>query len=288
MISKLLRRAMLLATTASVAVASLPVPAALAQDQGYGGYQGGYNQPPPNYPDQPPPQQPPPGYNGYDQQGGYDQDQQPPPDYNGYNQQPGYNGYNQAPPPGFDAYANQAPAGYDPSQPPPPPPGYQGAPLSEAQQRADAAYATAAQQWAAQNCVKSGGNVAAGAVIGGIFGALIGAGVSGYGHTGAGTAIGAAIGGTAGAAIASGQQGATSPGCPPGYVLRGGAPGFYYSGYAGPYMYAAPSWYQPWIWYGGEWLYRPYPYHTWYYGHYGRYYGRGGHDRGGYGYHHYH
>jgi hypothetical protein len=258
MISKLMTRAMLLATTVSVATASLPVPAALAQDQGYGGYQG-YNQPPPDYRDQPPPppQQPPPGYNGYDQG--------PPPGYNGYDQQPGYND-NQGPPPGFDEYASQAPPGYDASQPPPPPPGYQGAPPRDDQQRADAAYATAAQQWAAANCVRSGGNVAAGAVIGGIFGALIGAGVSGYGHTGAGTAIGAAIGGTTGAAIASGQQGATSPGCPPGYVLRGGAPGFYYGG---PYAYAAPAWYNPWIWYGGSWLYRPYPYHTWYARHYG-------------------
>lgn len=244
MTSKLLTRAMLLATTVSVAATSLPVSAAFAQDQGYQGSQG-YNQPPPDYQDQPPPR----GYNGYD-------NQQPPPDYDN----------DQGPPPGYDAYANQAPAGYDPSQPPPPPPGYEGAPMTEDQQRADAAYATAAQQWAAENCVKSGGNVAAGAVIGGIFGALIGAGVSGYGHTGAGTAIGAAIGGTAGAAIASGQQGATSPGCPPGYVLRGGAPGFYYGG---PYVYAAPAWYNPWIWYGGSWLYRPYPYHVWYAHHYG-------------------
>ena len=55
---------MLLATTVSVAAASLPVPAALAQDQGYGDNQG-YNQPPPDYRDQPPPpqpQEPPPGY----------------------------------------------------------------------------------------------------------------------------------------------------------------------------------------------------------------------------------
>ena len=102
MISKLFSRAMLLATTVSVAAASLPVPAALAQDQGYGDNQS-YNQPPPDYRDQPPPppQQPPPGYNGYDQQ-------QPPPGYNGYNQQqppPGYNGYN---------------GGYNQGGPPPP------------------------------------------------------------------------------------------------------------------------------------------------------------------------
>ena len=282
MTSKLLSRAMILATSVSVAATSLPVPAAFAQDQG-DGYQG-YNQPPPDYRDQPPPppQQPPPGY-GNQGYGGYDNSQQPPPDdqnqpppgYNGYGAQqppppPGY-GYNQGPPPGSDEYADQAPAGYDASQPPPPPPGYQGGPTDQQQQQ-DAQYAYAAQQWAQQNCVKSGGNVAAGAVIGGIFGALIGAGVSGYGHTGAGTAVGAAIGGTTGAAIAAGQGGATSPGCPPGYVLRGGAGGFYYS--SGPYAYAAPGWYQPWIWYDGAWLYRPYPYHAWYYRHYGYRYGR--------------
>jgi hypothetical protein len=226
MTSKLLTRAMLLATTVSLVATSMP-PAAFAQ---------GYNQPPPDY-----------------------QNQQPPPGYNGDN---GY-GDDQGPPPGSDAYADQAPPGYDPSQPPPPPPGYQGAPMSEDQQAEDARYATAAQQWAAQNCVRSGGNVAAGAVIGGIFGALIGAGVSGRGS---GAAIGAAIGGTTGAAAAASQQGATSPGCPPGYVLRGGAPAFYYGG---PYLYAAPAWYNPWIWYGGAWLYRPYPYHVWYARHWG-------------------
>lgn len=263
MTSQLLRRATLLAASVSVLAASLPVSVASAQ---------GYNQPP-DYQNEP--QQPPPGY-------GDDQDQGPPPGYNGYGDQqqppppPGYgynNGYDNQ---GYDQYAQQAPPGYDPSQPPPPPPGYQGAPMNEDQQRADAAYATAAQQWAAQNCVKSGGNVAAGAVIGGIFGALIGAGVSGYGHTGAGTAIGAAIGGTTGAAIASSQGGATSPGCPPGYVVRGGAPGFYYGA---DYAYGAPGWYNPWIWYGGAWLYRPYPYHAWYARHYGYGYRHGPYRR---------
>ena len=61
--------------------------------------------------------------------------------------------------------------------------------------------------------------------------------------------------------------GETSPGCPPGYVVRGDAPGFYYNG---PIYYAAPDWYHPWAFYGGRWVYRPYPYHTWYYNHYWR------------------
>jgi hypothetical protein len=58
-------------------------------------------------------------------------------------------------------------------------------------------------------------------------------------------------------------------------VVRGGAPAFYYSAYAGPYFYAAPGWYRPWYWNGGHWLYRPYPYHAYYYHRYGRY---GGHE----------
>jgi hypothetical protein len=37
-----------------------------------------------------------------------------------------------------------------------------------------------------------------------------------------------------------------------------------------PYVvYAAPADYNPWLWYGGRWVYRPYPYHR-YYGRYPR------------------
>ena len=50
-------------------------------------------------------------------------------------------------------------------------------------------------------------------------------------------------------------------------MVRGDAPGFYYNG---PIYYAAPDWYHPWAFYGGRWVYRPYPYHTWYYNHYWR------------------
>jgi hypothetical protein len=59
-----------------------------------------------------------------------------------------------------------------------------------------------------------------------------------------------------------------------------GAPAFYYGADTGPYYYAAPGWYRPWVFYGGRWTYRPYPYHGWYYRHY-----RGGprpYYRGGY------
>jgi hypothetical protein len=33
-------------------------------------------------------------------------------------------------------------------------------------------------------------------------------------------------------------------------------------------VYAAPGWYRPWVWAGGRWAYRPYPYHRYYYRHY--------------------
>lgn len=54
----------------------------------------------------------------------------------------------------------------------------------------------------------------------------------------------------------------TSPGCPPGYVLRDGAAPLYV---APAYAYAAPGWYNPWVFYGGAWVFRPYPYHAYYY-----------------------
>jgi len=95
------------------------------------------------------------------------------------------------------------------------------------------------------------------------------------------------VGAGTGAAIASSENNATSPGCPPGYVVRAGAPAYPYT-YPG-YAYAAPGWYQPWVFVGGVWAYRPYPYHAWYYHTYrGPYHG--GYYRGhpGYrgGYHH--
>ena len=75
--------------------------------------------------------------------------------------------------------------------------------------------------------------------------------------------------------------------------LRSGAPAYSY-GYS-DYYYAAPDWYRPWVFEGGIWAYRPYPYHDWYYrtyrgpsrGYYGRPYGgrsdgyRGGGEHGG-------
>lgn len=259
-----LTRMRIVAGGLSLAAMSTAFGAASAQQQPYpsNGYDSqppqGYNQPPPGYG-----QQPPPGYGS------------PPPGYEGAPPQ----GYaNAAPPP------PPPPPGYDGSQLPPPPPGYQPGP-EDAQQRArDQQYAAYAQQWSQANCVKAHGDAGAGAVIGGIAGALFGSAVGGRGNHGTGALAGAAVGAVGGAAIAgSSGSNATSPGCPPGYVVRGGAPAFAYNYGPDPYLYAAPDWYRPWIFYDGAWVYRPYPYHVWYYGHYYGGYGHYGYRRGYHG-----
>jgi len=96
---------------------------------------------------------------------GYGPDNGPPQGYNG----------DQGPPP---------PPGYNGDQPPPPPPGYDPNEAPPQQGDEDQQYARQAESWAQTYCVKSHGNVAAGAVAGGIIGALIGSGVAGRGHRG--------------------------------------------------------------------------------------------------------
>lgn len=176
------------------------------------------------------------------------------------------------------------PPGYDGSQLPPPPPGYQPQP-GDAGGAQDQRYAAYAEDWSQRYCTKARSNAGAGAVIGGVVGALFGSSVAGWHDRGTGALVGGLAGAAGGAAIGSGSANSTSPGCPPGYVVRRDAPGFYYEdSYGGdPYLYAAPGWYQPWFFYGGRWTYRPYPYHSFYYGHYG--FGRGyGYGYGGRGY----
>lgn len=203
---------------------------------------------------------PPPGYGAPDQ--GYDVPDEPPPP-------PGYDGSAPPPPPpGYDArgYDNR---GYD-NAPPPPPGGYaRGAYQASPPPEADHRYEAYAEDWASRNCVKSQGNAGAGAVIGGLFGALVGSSVAGHHDRGAGALVGGIAGAVGGAAVGSAQDNATSPGCPPGFVVRRGAPEFYYPADYGPYYYYAPSWYRPWIYVGGRWSYRPYPYHDYYYRAYG-------------------
>ena len=239
------------------------------QVQGYGqppapSRSDGYNQPPQGY-------DPSNGYGGQGQgyggtegpgepaygQPGYDA---PPPVYGqqqGYGQQPGYG------PPPASGYG-----GLDGGQQAPPssPPGYGAAYDTGQEQAQDQQFAMAAEQWAEANCVKSHGNAGEGAVLGGLFGAVVGSGLAGRHSRGTGALAGAAVGAVGGAAIAgSTGSNATSPGCPPGFVLRSGAPAFYYGG--GPYAYAAPGDYQPWTYAGDRWMFRPYPYRSWYYNH---------------------
>lgn len=86
----------------------------------------------------------------------------------------------------------EAPQGYDGTQPPPPPNGY--TPPEDANQQVmiDQRYASDAESWARENCVKAKGNTAGGALVGGILGAIIGSAVGGRHDHGAGTAVGAA------------------------------------------------------------------------------------------------
>jgi hypothetical protein len=178
---------------------------------------------------------------------------------------------NQGPPPGqYDnsgapqgQYGGSGDAGPPQGQYAPPPPGYEnGGAYDDQSQQTDRDYARRYSAWSAQNCVdQRNNNTAAGAIIGGIFGAVLGAGIAGPRNAGAGAIVGGALGAGTGAAI--GSSSGAGAGCPPGYVVRAGAPAFYYGG--GPGIYWAPAWYHPWFWSGGRWVYRPY--RDWYWNH---------------------
>ena len=188
--------------------------------------------------------------------------QAPPPDYNqappGYQGQPGYDqGYDQGPPQGYNAAPPQG-------QYAPPPPGADSRTYDSRNQQYDRDYAARYSAWAAENCVdRRNNNTAAGAIIGGVLGAVIGSGVAGRHEHGEGAVVGGVLGAGAGAAI--GSSSTDTRGCPPGYFVRRGAPAFYFAGPAYGPAYWGPAWYQPWVWYGGRWTYRPY--REWYYGH---------------------
>ena len=173
----------------------------------------------------------------YPQQGPYPQGAQPLPS---------------APPP-----EPPPPPGYDGRELPPPPPGYDSTPAADP--NADNRYAWEAERWARENCVKPRKDVSGGVIAGSILGAILGSAVAGRGDHGAGAAVGALFGAGAGAAVASGSDDDTSPGCPPGYVVRRGAADYAYA--PSDYAYAAPGWYRPWVYVGGLWAFRPYPYH---------------------------
>jgi hypothetical protein len=147
----------------------------------------------------------------------------------------------------------------------PPPPGAEGpgSTYDGDAQRYDRAYADRYSRWAARYCVDRRTNAAAGAAIGGVLGAVLGAGLSGRGSHAAGAFAGGALGAVAGGAL--GASSGNGPTCPPGYVVEPGAPPFAYPApYPAEVVYG-PSWYQPWVFVGGAWVYRPYRY--WYWNH---------------------
>jgi hypothetical protein len=161
-------------------------------------------------------------------------------------------------------YQGQYPDRY-PDQSAPPPGEYAPPPGSDSYdyryQQYDRDYAGRYSAWAAENCIdRRNNNTAAGAIIGGVLGAVIGSGVAGHHERGEGAVVGGVLGAGAGAAI--GSSSSDSRGCPPGYYVRAGAPAFYYGG---PAVVVAPSWYNPWAWSGGHWIYHPY--REWYYNH---------------------
>jgi hypothetical protein len=179
----------------------------------------------------------------------------------------------QAPPQGQYAPQEQyAPRGqYAPQDqyaPAPPDAGYNSSP---AYQQTYQDYRARYDEWAMQNCVtERNNNVAAGAIFGGVAGALMGFSLAGWAARGAWALFGGSVGMAAGAAIAGSSQ----PGsCPNGYAVRAGAPAFNTGGPAYAYggYYAAPAYaprpyygprpYSPWVWVNGRWVRRGYGYH---------------------------
>lgn len=96
------------------------------------------------------------------------------------------------------------------------------------------------------------GNIAAGAIFGGVAGALLGASLAGWAARGAWALFGGSVGLTAGAAIGAS---ATPAYCQGGYA--GGGPGYYHAGPA----YGPPAYYRPYPgYYYHPPAYRPAPY----------------------------
>lgn len=151
----------------------------------------------------------------------------------------------------------------------PPPAGAEanGSAYDDRAQRYDRNYADQYGAWASRYCVDRRSNTAAGALIGGVLGAVTGSGLAGRGDHAAGAAIGGALGATAGAAVGANTRPAA---CPPGYVVSASAPIYHYEPAYPPAVVYGPDWYDPWIWADGHWVYRPYRYWYWTHGAYWR------------------
>lgn len=143
-----------------------------------------------------------------------------------------------------------------------PPPGMENGEYDLRYSQYDTRYGEEVSRWSAENCIQNRqNNAVAGAVIGGVLGAVVGSNVSGRHNRTEGAVAGGVLGATAGAAI--GSSGSSSVGCPPGYAVRPGASAFVYGGPVyGPSVYAYPTWYNPWVFSGGRYVYRPY--RSWY------------------------
>jgi hypothetical protein len=185
--------------------------------------------------------------------------------------------YQSAPPPAPYAPAQYAPAQYSapaaPAQYAPaqyaPPAQAAPDPGGMAYQQAYADYRAQYAQWADRNCVTNhANNIAAGAIIGGVAGALMFGSVAGWAARGAWVLFGGSLGLGLGAAVGASSN---APGCPTGYGVRSGAPPFYYGGpaysYGQPYApapYAPQPYYRPanggWVWDGYRWVQRPQAY----------------------------
>jgi len=149
----------------------------------------------------------------------------------------------------------------------PPPPGAEGpgAIYDRRSQLWDRDHAQRRAEWAARYCVdaRRRNNAGAGAVIGGVMGAIIGSNVAGSGSRGAGTVAGGALGAMAGAAVGSSTTPTRSDACPPGFVVIAGAPAFRFGPGFSAAAVSGPSWYSPWFWTGDRWVFRPYRYWWW-------------------------
>jgi len=183
----------------------------------------------------------------------------------------------QAPP---AQYAPSVPAQYAPAPYAPPAQAAAPDPGAQAYQQAYADYRAHYAQWEERNCITNhSNNIAAGAIIGGVAGALMFGSVAGWAARGAWVLFGGSVGMGLGAAAGASSN---APGCPSGYAVRTGAPAFYYGGpayaYGQPYAYGqgyapapyAPAQYAPapyyrpaypgWVWDGYRWVPRPYAY----------------------------
>jgi hypothetical protein len=188
---------------------------------------------------------------------GYYQDEPTPAAY----QAPPVSQYQSLPPPQYQSpppqSASQYPSPPAPQYPSPPPPRAQYAPAQAPANEADynnwlyrqamRDYHARYAQWYAHNAASQGPaaescnsqrntNVAAGAIFGGVAGALLGASLAGWAARGAWALFGGSVGLTAGAMLGAS---ATPENCEHRYAARSRGPGYYEAGSAyGPPAYA--------------------------------------------------